>query len=173
MPEISGLSHSSKKTRGREGNRLDASRIVLEPSLELGGQRLPLRFAADDAREHANHLKDVCDGALVEREDRQPALDELRRDAGLKIGERQDEIGLERFDFLEARGDERRDLRFAARFGRAQRVAGDADHAMAFAEQVKGLGRLLGQADDALRICRQRRTHPGRRPRQPRWRPDG
>ena len=172
MPEISGLSHSSKKTRGREGNCLAASRIVSSPRSSSAASALPLRLAADDAREHANHLQDVCDRALVEREDRQPALDELRRDAGLQIGERQDQIGLERFDFFEARGDERRDFRLGARFRRAQRVARDADHTMAFAEQIERLGRLFGQTDDALRIRRQRRTHRDRRPRQPRWRPD-
>ena len=42
-------------------------RESLEPALELESQRLPLRFAADDAGEHANHLKDVGDGPLVER----------------------------------------------------------------------------------------------------------
>ena len=41
---------------------------------------------------------------------------------------------------------------FWPRLGRPHRVAGDADDAVACAEQVERLGRLLGQADDAPRI---------------------
>src|SRR5688572_30617563 len=129
---------------------------------------MPSGFATDDTRENADHLKDVHDGTLVEREDRQPALYELRGDVGLEIREGEDEIGLERFYFVEARRNEGRDFWLAARFRRPERVAGDTGHAVALAEQIEGLGRLLGQTDDAFRICRQRRTHRGQRSRQPR-----
>ena len=44
------------------------------------------------------------------------------------------------------------DLRLLPRLGRADGVARDADDAIALAQQVERLGRLLGQADDAARI---------------------
>ena len=168
MPEINGSSHSSKNTCGRGCNRLACLANPFEALLEFGDERAPLRFAADDAREHPNHLEDVGDRSLVEGEHRLPALDQLRGDVCLEIGKRKNQIRLKRLDFFESRGDERRDLRFRSRFRRPQRVAGNPDDAMAFAEQVKRLGGLLGQADDALRICRRRRTRPDRRSRRPR-----
>ena len=41
---------------------------------------------------------------------------------------------------------------FCPRLRRPHRVAGHADDPIALAEKIKRLGRLLGQADDALRI---------------------
>ena len=63
------------------------------------------------------------------------APDELGGDVGLQIREGQHEIGLERLDLVEARVDERRDLRLLPRFRRPHGVAGDADDAIALAEQ--------------------------------------
>ena len=71
-------------------------------------------------------------------------------EVGLQIGEREHEVRLERLDLVELRVDERRDLRLLPRFRRPHRVAGHADDAIALAEQVQRLGRLFGQADDAL-----------------------
>ena len=81
-----------------------------------------------------------------------PRADELGGDVGLQIGEREDQVGRERLDLLEPRVDERRDARLLPRLRRPHRVTGHADDPIAFAEQIQRLGRLFGQADDALRI---------------------
>ena len=61
----------------------------------------------------------------------------------------EDQIGLERFDLVEPRVDERGHSRLLPRLRRPHGVAGHADDAIAFAEQIQRLGRLFGQADDA------------------------
>ena len=66
---------------------------------------------------------------------------------------REDQIGLERLDLVEARVDERRDLRLLPRLRRPHGVAGDADDAIALAEQIQRLGRFFGEADDARRVA--------------------
>ena len=149
MPEISGSSHSSKKTRGRRGSARPARERV-ETALELVGERLALVRAADDAAEDADHLQDLGDAALVEGEHRIAALDQLAGDVGLQIRERQDQIGLQRLDLVDsARAGTTDTARLLPRFGRPDRVAGDADDAIAFTEEVERLGGLFGQADDA------------------------
>ncbi len=56
-------------------------------------------------------------------------------------------------DLVEPRVDERRDLGFLPGLGRPRRVARHADDAVAGAQEVQRLGRLLGQADDASGIA--------------------
>ena len=58
MPEISGSSHSSKKTRGRDGKRGGRCPNGVEPGVSERSQRLGLGLAADHAAEHADHLQD-------------------------------------------------------------------------------------------------------------------
>ncbi len=77
IPEINGLSHSSKNTRGRLGNARAAVRIRSEPSSRVAASARPFVLAAHDSREHADHLQDVRNGPLVEREHRKAAFDEL------------------------------------------------------------------------------------------------
>ena len=55
-------------------------------------------------------------------------------------------------DGVEPRVQEARDARFLAGLRRSHGVAGHADDAIALAEQVQGLGRFLGEADDTTRV---------------------
>jgi hypothetical protein len=78
--------------------------------------------------------------------------DERCRDIGLKIGESQDEIGLEVKDLRDVGGDERRDPWFLApRPWGANHIARDADDAGFLAEKIKGLDGFLGKANDPFR----------------------
>src|ERR1700730_19201606 len=56
--------------------------------------------------EHPNHIKDPCDAPLVERKDGKAAADEIGGDVGLEIGERQDEVRLQREDLVDIRRSE-------------------------------------------------------------------
>ena len=121
------------------------------PLVERRGQRLGLAGHADDAAEHADHLQDPGDAALVEGEHRIAALHQLGGDA--RPGDPRTPgsgRGPAPRSSRSAR-EERRHLRLLPRLGRPHRVAGDADDAVAFAQQVQRLGRLLGEADDPLR----------------------
>ena len=76
----------------------------------------------------------------------EPSADKIGGDVGLKIGERQDEVGLQRHDFVDicrvkglTRGFSRR----------AHDIAGDPDDAVLFAQQVKRFDRLFGEADNS------------------------
>ena len=131
--------------------RLGALANVVEALFERGDERGALLGNADDPGEHANHLQDLGDAALVEGEDRVAALDEVVGDVGLEIGEREDQIRFERLDLFVARVQERRDLRLLTRLRRADGVAGDADDTIAFAEEIERFGGFFGEADDALR----------------------
>ncbi len=131
-----------REARGRFADRVEAT-------LELSDQRGGLLRHADDAAEHADHLQDLGDGALVEGEHRIAAFHQLGRDVGLQVREGENQIGREPFDLVEPRVQERRDLGLLPGLGRAHGVARDADHAVTFAEQVQRLGRLFGEADDA------------------------
>jgi hypothetical protein len=85
--------------------------------------------------------------------------DERSDDFGLQVGKRKDQIRFESEDFRDIGGDEGRDARFLlACMGRTDGVAGNADDAMLFTEQIKCFGGFLRQADDPLR-----RMHRGAR----------
>jgi hypothetical protein len=149
MPEISGSSHSSKKTRSRRGTpppRRGCDQIRLSRR-----RAAPPHPAANEAPEHPDHLEDLRDAALVERHDRDAALHEPA-EIGLQIGKGEHQVRPQRFDLVEPRVDECRDFRLLARLGRAHRVAGDADDPIALAEQVQRLRRLLGEAHNPRRI---------------------
>ena len=120
------------------------------PASQFVGQRVCLLGDADNAAQHADHLQDLLDAALVEGEDRVAALDQIVGDLRLQIREREYEIGIERLDLLVACVQERRHLGLLPRLGRTHGVTGDADDAVAFAEQVQRLGGFFGEADDAV-----------------------
>ena len=50
---------------------------LFQSALEVRSERPSLRLAADEAGEHTNHLEDLGNRALVERENRKSALDQL------------------------------------------------------------------------------------------------
>ena len=158
MPLISGSYHSSKNTFGRRGSVAALSRMSSSPRSNCAASASPFSGDADNAGEHADHLQDLGDAALIEGEDGVAALDEIVGDLGLQIGERQDQIRLERFDLFVARVQERRDLRFLTRLRRTDGVAGDADDTIAFAEEIQRLGGFFSEADDAFRKHLPRRT---------------
>ena len=127
--------------------RARADRV--EPGLHPRRERVPGVGPPDQRADDPDHLEDLGDAALVEGVDGIAAADQLARDVGLQIGERQHEIRLQRVDLVEAGVDEGRDLRLLPRLGRARGVARHADDPVPLAEQVERLGRLLRQADDA------------------------
>ena len=112
---------------------------------------------ADQRADHADHLEDFVNAALVEGVDRIAAADQLARDVGLEIRERQDQVRPERVDLVEPRVDERRHPRLAPRLGRPRGVAGDADDPIPLPEQIQRLRGFLGEADDPRGIA----THVG------------
>ena len=119
---------------------------------QLSRQEVGALGQADHGAEHADHLEDFADAALVEGVNRNAALNEGCSDIGLEIGESEDEIGLEGENFRNVGGCESRDARLLApRLGRAHDIAGNPHDPSLFAEKVQRLDRLFGQADDALR----------------------
>ena len=152
MPEMIGSSHSSKNTRSRAGNRRGGCANSVEIGLERARQAFGVGLTAHETAEHPNHLQNLADGALIERDDGEAAAYELRREIGLQIGEREHQVRPQRFDLVEPGVDERGDLGLRSRLRRTDRVARHADDAMALAEQVQRFGRLFGQADDAIGI---------------------
>src|SRR5262249_18440864 len=48
------------------------------------------------------------------------------------------------------------DLRLLSRLRRTNRVPGDSDHPIAFAEEIQRFGCFLGEADDAIRVFTQK-----------------
>ena len=68
---------------------------------------------------------------------------------GLQVGEGQHEIGLERENLRDVRGDEGGNPRLlAADLRRPHRIAGDADDTVLLAEQIQRLDGLFGEAND-------------------------
>ena len=115
-------------------------------------QRVGARRRPDHGADNPDHLQDLGDASLVEDHHRIAALDEFRRNVSLQIGKAQHEVGLERLDAVVVRVNERGDSRLRTRLRRPHGVCGHANHAIAFAEHVQRLRRLLSQADDAGRV---------------------
>jgi hypothetical protein len=85
--------------------------------------------------DHPDHIEDPSHGPLVERVHLDPVANEIAGDARLEIGERQDEIGLQREDLVDVRRREGAHARLlAASLRRAHDVAGDANYAVLLAE---------------------------------------
>ena len=104
---------------------------------------------ADDGAERADHRENARNVALVEDVDGDARAHQIGDDAGLQVGEGQHEIGLERQNFRDVRGDEGGNPRLlAADLRRPHRIAGDADDAVLLAEQIQRLDGLFGEAND-------------------------
>ena len=155
IPEISGSSHSSKNTRGRRRRSFGApaARIVAPGPRRRARDPASASAVVRAARPARRRMRIIWRISATLRwlkvYDGIAAADQLARDVGLQIGERQHQVGLQRLDLVEPRVDERRDLRLLPRLRRTHGIAGHADDAIALTEQVERLGRLLGQADDA------------------------
>ena len=131
MPEISGSSHSSKKTRSRRGNRAADARMRVEISREAIGELFGLSLAADQAADHPDHLKNLGDAPLVEGDDGDAAPHELgARGPPADRKTRSTRSGFSAVDLVELRADERGDLRLLSRLRRPHGVAGYADDAI-------------------------------------------
>ena len=64
--------------------------------------------AARRAAHHPNHLQDLVDASLIERDHRScPGESSSAADVGLQVGKREHEVGIQRLDLVEARVDER------------------------------------------------------------------
>ena len=104
---------------------------------------------ADDRAERADHREDAGDVALIEDVDGDACAHQIGDDVGLQVGEGEHEIGLQREDLRNVRGDEGGDPRLlAADLWRPHGIAGDADDAILLAEQIQRLHGLFGEADD-------------------------
>ena len=116
---------------------------------KLARELLGALGGADHRAERADHRENAGDVALVEDVDGDAGADQIGDDVGLQVGEGQHEIGLERQNLRNVRGDEGGDPRLlAAHLRRPHRIAGDADDAVLLAEQIQRLDGLFGQADD-------------------------
>lgn len=122
---------------------------MCEAHLEIVRELVGARRGTDQCAERTDHRKNAGDVALVEDVDRDAGANEIGDNVRLQVGEGQHEIGLEREDFWNVRGDEGGNPGFfAANAGRPHGVAGDADDAVLLAEQVQRFDGLFGQADD-------------------------
>ena len=153
MPEMSGLSHSSKNTRGR-GRAVAAARTASMSALQTARQRVCAVGAADDPAEDADHLQDLGNAPLIEDDHRITAANELGGDVGLQIRKTKHQIWLERDDLVEPGVQKCGNSRLAARLGRTNCITGHANDAVAFPEQVQRFRRLLRQTHDSRRIPR-------------------
>jgi hypothetical protein len=82
----------------------------------------------DHRADRPDHVEDAGDASLVESMNVEPSADEIGGDVGLKIGERRDEVGLKRDDFVNVRRGEGTHTRlFAASLRRAHNIAEDPD----------------------------------------------
>src|SRR5215469_16725384 len=114
--------------------------------------------------EHADHIEDPGDSALVEGVHLDPAANEIGDDVRLEVGERQNQIRLQREDLADVRGRESAYPRLlVASQRRAHHVARDADDAVLLAEQVERLDRLFGEADKSARGEHQTVAYPSSR----------
>src|SRR5690606_23261182 len=100
----------------------------------------------------ADVVEDAVDAAVVGDPDFHATPHQLGGDVGLDVGEADRKIRPERQDRLDPGAGECADLGLLApRLRRAHGEAADADDAVLLAQRVKGLRRLLGEADDAAR----------------------
>ena len=82
----------------------------------------------------------------------EPAANEVGRYVCLEVGERQDEIGLQRENLVDIRrGEGAYAWLLTASLWRAHNIAGDPDDAGLLAEQVQPLNSLFGKADNSAR----------------------
>ena len=90
------------------------------------------------------------DIALVECVHRDIGAHQVGDDVGLQVGKSQHQVRFERQDLADVGGGEGGDSRLLlAHARRPHRVAGDADDAVVFAEEIERLDGFFGEADDA------------------------
>src|SRR5690606_12968966 len=130
--------------------RAFARRIQAAP--QLAGPGVRLCRGTDQGTEAADVVEDAVDAAVVGDPDFHATPHQLGGDVGLDVGEADRKIRPERQDRLDPGAGECADLGLLApRLRRAHGEAADADDAVLLAQRVKGLRRLLGEADDAAR----------------------
>jgi hypothetical protein len=90
------------------------------------------------------------DVALVEYMNGYSGADQFGRDIGLQVGKREHQIRLQRQDFWNVCRNKRGHPRlFAADPWRPHRIAGDADNAIPFTEQIQRLDGLFRETYDS------------------------
>jgi hypothetical protein len=144
IAEISGSSPLLEKHPRPPGQALRASSDFGQVHLELAHELPGPLIRVDHCADRADHVEDPGNASLVEGVDVEPAADQIGGDVGLEVGEGQDEVRLQRQDFVDVRRGEGTDTRlFAASLRRVQDITGDPDDAVLLAEQIKGVRRSL------------------------------
>ena len=87
MPEIIGSSHSAKYTLGRRVKCAARWRAPASPAASLVGKTISTICRTDHRPEHADHVENLGDSALVEGVDIDALSNKRRHDIGLQVGE--------------------------------------------------------------------------------------
>jgi hypothetical protein len=87
MPEITGSSHSAKYTLGRRVKCAAPLARPGKPGGELVGKTISTICRTDHRPEHADHVENLGDSALVEGVDIDALSNKRRHDIGLQVGE--------------------------------------------------------------------------------------
>jgi hypothetical protein len=124
--------------------------LTLESRSSKLRRQLLCAFAGVHHRaERADHRQNAGDVALVEHMNGDAGARQLCGDLGLQIGEAQHKVRIECEDLRHIGRDERGHPRlFAPHLRRPHRIAGNADDAILFAEQIQRLHGLFREADD-------------------------
>lgn len=119
---------------------------------EGAGELFGFRCCADDRAERANHVEYAGDVALIEGMHGDILADQFGDDVGLQVGKGEHQIRLQIENLRHIGRNKSRDARFLApHLRRPHGITGHADNAVIFTEQIKGLDRFFGQADDSFR----------------------
>src|SRR5690606_9395992 len=111
---------------GAEGKRGARMRYLGHALVQPVDEETRLRLLSRQRTEHDDHVEDLGESALVEGMDIDARLHKIVHDLRLNIGKGENEIGLEREDLRNVRGDEGRDARLLPpRPWRADRIAGN------------------------------------------------
>jgi len=98
---------------------------------------------------------------LIRAQNRHARADQVSDDVTLEIGERQDQVGLERQDLVELERGEAADASLLQRRLRPACRAGDADDAISGPQQEGDLGGFRGETNDTPReLGATRSVHP-------------
>src|SRR5690606_410309 len=132
--------------------RLRAFARRIQAALQFARPCIGLGRHADQRAQAADVVEDAVHAAVVGDPHLHATAHQFGGDIGLDVGEADRKIRPERQDRLDLGTGERADLGLLAPgLRRAHGEAADADDAVLFAEGVKRLRRLLGEADDAAR----------------------
>jgi hypothetical protein len=128
MPEISGSSHSSIQTFGRDGLAI-----------------------ADHRTQVADHPQNARNTALVKGMNLHPFADQGSGNVGLQVGKRQNQIGLQRQNLWHIGAGKGADTRlFAAHPSWADGISGDPDDPVLLPQKIQRFHCLFGQTDNTL-----------------------